>query len=64
MNWNELPADELLEKIKSKSDSDREDILNDYIVEKHDQLQPLKLLPVLDAMNQIKKSTLEKEHLN
>lgn len=64
MNWNELPAEELLEKIKSKSDSDREDILNDYIVEKHAQLQPLKLLPLLDAMNQIKQSTLEKGNLN
>ena len=64
MNWNKLPAEELLDQIKSKPDSDREDILNDYIVEKHDQLQPLKLLPLLDAMNQIKKSTLENKNLN
>lgn len=63
MNWNELPADELLERIKSKSDSDREDILNDYIVENHDKLQPLKLLPLLDAIDQIKKSNLEKGNL-
>lgn len=64
MNWNELPAEELLDQIKSKPDSDREDILNDYIVAKHDQLQPLKLLPLLDAMDQIKKSTLENDNLN
>lgn len=64
MNWNELPSDELLERIKSKSDSDREDILNDYIVENHDKLQPLKLLPLLDAIDQIKKSTLENKNLN
>lgn len=63
MNWNELPANELLERIKSKSDSDREDILNDYIVENHDKLQPLKLLPLLDAIDQIKKSNLEKGNL-
>jgi SpoVK/Ycf46/Vps4 family AAA+-type ATPase/energy-coupling factor transporter ATP-binding protein EcfA2 len=63
MNWNELPADELLERIKSKSNSDREDILNDYIVENHDKLQPLKLLPLLDAIDQIKKSNLEKGNL-
>lgn len=63
MNWNELPADELLERIKSKSNSDREDILNDYIVENHNKLQPLKLLPLLDAIDQIKKSNLEKGDL-
>lgn len=64
MNWNEFSPEELLEKIKFKSDSDREDILNDYIIEKHEQLQPLKLLLVLDAINQAKKSILEKEHLD
>ena len=64
MNWNELPVDELLEKIKSKSDSAREDILNDYIVEKHEQLPPLKLLPLLYEIDQIKKSTLEHGGLN
>ena len=64
MNWNELPVDELLEKIKSKSNSDREDILHDYIIEKHEQLPPLKLLPLLYETDQIKKSTLEQGGLN
>lgn len=59
MNWNELPADELLDKIKSKSDSEREDILNDYIVEKHNQIPALKLLPLLAEIDRIKKATLE-----
>lgn len=63
MNWNELPAEELLEKIASESDSDRMDILNDYLVEKHEYLStaPIKLLPLLEEMNRLKQATMKDE---
>ena len=64
MNWNEVPADELLEKIKDKSQSDREDILNDYLVQRYQYLTkvPLKLLPLLEEMDRIKTEKLSDEN--
>lgn len=61
MNWNEVPADELLDKIKNKPDSQREDILNDYIVEKHQHLAPDKIYPLLEEMDHIKKKYMKFE---
>ena len=60
MNWNEIPAEELLDEIKYKSVSEQESILNDYIVEKHESLSktPLKLLPLLEKMKEIKDGLL------
>ena len=55
MNWNEIPAEELLEKIKDESLLDQEKILNDYIIEKYQYLTkvPQKLLPLLEAAGAI-----------
>ena len=56
MNWKEIPADELLDKINDKTDRERETILNDYLCEKKDYLEtePSRLLPLLESMLQLK----------
>lgn len=56
MNWKEIPADELLDKIKSKSDHEKERIINDYLLEKKDYLEtePSKLIPLLEKILQLK----------
>lgn len=56
MNWNELSIDELLSKTEGKSLSEREKILNDYLVNRYEHLTktPLKLLPLLDTLCSIK----------
>ena len=65
MNWNEIPAKDLLDKLKGKSDEDLETILNDYLVDRYDYLTktPLELLPLLEKMLEIKNSlaTYEKK---
>lgn len=56
--WNDVPSGELLQKLESekKNDNEKEEILNDYLVEKHKYLEsePLKLLPLLEEIFRIK----------
>ena len=56
MNWNELSTDELIDEIEFKSLDEKEDILNDYIIAKHEYLQkePLKLIRLLETMDLVK----------
>ena len=63
MNWKEIPADELLDKINDKTDRERETILNDYLCEKKDYLEtePSKLLPLLESMLQLKEQFAAEE---
>lgn len=63
MNWNEIPADELLVKIQSKSDDERENILNEYLLEKKAYLEsePSKLFPLLEHLLQLKEQFAAKE---
>ncbi len=58
MNWNKVPAKDLLDKIKDKSDEDQESILNDYLVDRYEYLTktPLELLPLLEKLHEIKRS--------
>ena len=65
MNWNTIPPEELLDKIKDESPDERERILNDYITDRYEFLLkvPLKLLPLLDALSNLKwaSAVLEEE---
>lgn len=68
MNWNEVPPRELMEKLTSenKTDSEKESIINDYLVAKHEYLesQPSILLPMLEEIYRIKLNRLNKEKMN
>ena len=60
MKWNEVPVDDLLDKIKYKTDQEKDSIINDYLVEKYSYLLtvPLKALPLLQELLAIKESFL------
>ena len=62
MNWNKVPTDELLEKIKDLSADKQEDILGDYLTERYNYLQtvPLKLLPLLEKTREFKEANRKK----
>ncbi|MCR5646043.1 MAG: AAA family ATPase [Bacteroidales bacterium] len=63
MNWNKVPAEELLDQIKDKPLDDQNDILHDYILNRHKHLStmPLKLLPLLEKMCEIKEALRQQE---
>ena len=63
MNWNEVPVDELLEKIKDKTNQEKETIINDYLVDKYNYLLtvPLKALPLLQELLAIKEAFAAKK---
>lgn len=56
MNWNELPAEELLGQIADKTVNEQDEILHNYIIDKYEHLQtvPLKFLPLLEKMYDLK----------
>ena len=68
MNWNDVPANELLKKLDSENidDGDRDRIINDYLVAKHERLEkePLTLLPILEEIYRVKSDKLRVEKLN
>ena len=55
-----MPADELLDKTKELSITEREKIIQDYIVERYQYLTkiPLKLLPLLEELDRIQMTEL------
>ena len=63
MNWNNLPAEELLDSIKNEPFNNQNDILHNYIIDRYEQLSavPLKLLPLLERMYDIKDTLRNKE---
>lgn len=65
MNWKNVPAEELLEKINDKSVNEQDKILHNYILDNYEHLLnvPLKLLPLLEKMYEIKNTLREKEEV-
>lgn len=60
-----MPAEELLEKINDKSVNEQDKILHNYILDNYEHLLnvPLKLLPLLEKMYEIKNTLREKEEV-
>ena len=58
MEWKDVPIDDLLEKIKNKSKTEQNEILNDYITQRYEYLltAPRKVLPLLQKLFSVKES--------
>ena len=58
MEWKDVPIDDLLEKIKDKSKTEQNEILNDYITQRYEYLltAPRKALPLLQKLFSVKES--------
>ena len=58
MEWKDVPIDDLLEKIKDKSKTEQNEILNDYITQRYEYLltAPRKALPLLQKLFSLKES--------
>ncbi len=64
MEWKDVPIDDLLEKIKDKSKTEQNEILNDYITQRYEYLltAPRKVLPLLQKLFSIKESLAKKSN--